>query len=274
MSETNEKKISQKSLRKSWFAWQCWGQICYNYERMMGLGFCHSMSYVLEDLYKDDKEALAQGLTRHMTYYNTENTWGSIVPGVVASLEEERANGMDINDDIISNLKAALMGPIAGVGDTITQSLVKVILLGIGIDLALKGSVLGPIIFIVAFSAYALIVGYLCYFQGYKLGKSSVIKLLQGGMVKRVTEALGALGMLVLGALVSKNIMIGSPLIFNVGELTITIQEILDTIMPKMIPVVIFLAVYKMLVSGKKPTTVMIYMIVGAVILSVFGVLA
>lgn len=268
------KKLSKKALLKSWFAWQSWGQICYNYERMMGLGFCHSMSFILEDLYKDDKEQLAAGLTRQLTYFNTENTWGSMIPGIVASLEEEKANGADISDDTINNLKAALMGPLAGIGDTITQSLVKVILLGIGIDMAMRGSAFGPILFILCFSAYALIVGYTCYFQGYRLGKSSVSKLLQGGMIKRVTEALGALGMLVLGALVAKNIFVTTPIKFSIGKLSIVVQDILNTIMPNMIPVALFIIVYMLLKKGKKPTAVMIYIIIGAVVLSLLGILA
>lgn len=274
MSEKVEKKLSKKTLTKSWWAWQCWGQICYNYERMMGLGFCHSMSYVLEELYGDNKEEIAKGLTRELTYFNTENTWGSMIPGIVASLEEEKANGADVDDETINNLKAALMGPLAGIGDTITQSLVKVVLLGIGIDLALQGSVLGPIIFVLAFSAYALIVGHTCYFQGYKLGRGSVTKLLTGGTIKAVTEALGALGMIVLGALVAKNIGVTTPLVFNFGQLSVTVQTLFDSVMPKLIPLILFLVTYKLLKDGKKPTTVMIYIIVAAVILSLLGILA
>lgn len=85
-----KKKLSKKTLRKTWFAWQSWGQICYNYERMMGLGFAHAMSYVLEELYPNDKDKLAEGLTRELTYYNTENTFGSMIAGIVASLEEKK----------------------------------------------------------------------------------------------------------------------------------------------------------------------------------------
>ena len=47
-----EKKIvlDKKTLRQSWWNWTCWGQICYNFERMMGLGFCHSMIPILKKL--------------------------------------------------------------------------------------------------------------------------------------------------------------------------------------------------------------------------------
>ncbi len=197
------KKLSKKTLRRSWFAWQCWGQICYNYERMMGLGFCHCMIPVLEELYGGDKEAVAAGLKRHLAYFNTENTWGSIIPGITAAMEEERANGAAIDDDMENNLKTALMGPMAGIGDSVTQSLVKVVLLSIAIGLASQGSALGPILLVVLFSIYALGVGYFCYFSGYRFGKNAVTKLLSGGLVKQLTEGLGAMGMMVIGMTVA-----------------------------------------------------------------------
>lgn len=268
------KKLSKKTLRKSWFAWQSWGQICYNYERMMGLGFCHCMVPVLEELYGNDQEAVAAGLKRHLAYFNTENTWGSIIPGITAAMEEERANGAEIDDDMENNLKTALMGPMAGIGDSVTQSLVKVVLLSIAIGLASQGSVLGPILLVVLFSAYALGVGYFCYMSGYKFGKSAVTKLLAGGLVKQLTEGLGAMGMMVLGCLVATVIPLTCPLTFELASGTIEIQPILDTILPKLLPFVSFLITYAAIKKGVKPTRVIVAMFVVAAVFSLLGVLA
>ncbi|MDD5881252.1 PTS system mannose/fructose/sorbose family transporter subunit IID, partial [Stecheria intestinalis] len=269
-----KKTLTQKELNKTWWDWICWGQICYNWERLMGLGFCHTMTTAIQKLYGDNEAEKRAALTRHMEYYNTENTWGAIVPGIVCSLEEERANGGDVDADAIRNLKTALMGPLAGIGDTVTQSLVKVILLGVGIDMAKNGNPLGPILFVVLFSVYAIGVSRFLFFRGYKLGKESVVKLLSGGMVKRVTESLGVVGMAVLGALVAKNIGVVTPLDFHIGEMEIVMQDLLDSIIPKLIPLVIFLIVYRQLKKGKKPTTVMVYMMIASVILSLLGILA
>lgn len=271
--EQTPKKLSKKTLRKTWFAWQSWGQICYNYERMMGLGFAHAMSYVLEDLYPDDKDKLAEGLTRELTYYNTENTFGSMIAGIVASLEEKKANDDSLSGDMINNLKAALMGPVAGIGDTITQSLVKVILLGIGIDMAKNGSALGPILFVVLFCAYALIVGHICFYSGYHLGQASVTSLLKGGKIARVTDSLGALGMMVLGALIPTTITVGTPLKFAVGQVKINLQSILNSIVPDLLPVLLFLGLFYLLRKGQKPVRLMGLIIVAAIVLSLTGIL-
>lgn len=274
---TNKKEtktLTKKELTKTWWTWICWGQICYNWERLMGLGFCHTLSTAIQKLYSNDEKAKKEALTRHMEYYNTENTWGAMIPGIVCSLEEEKANGGEVDGDTISNLKTALMGPLAGIGDTITQSLVKVILLGIGIDLAIQGNALGPIIFVVAFSSYALIVSYICFFQGYKFGKNSVVKLLSGGMVKTVTESLGVVGMIVLGALVVKNINIITPLVFNFGSMGVVLQDVLNSILPSLIPISVFFGTYHFISKGTKATTVMIYIMIVATALSLLGILA
>lgn len=266
--------LSKKDLNKSWWNWVCWGQICYNYERMMGLGFCHSMIPILKGLYGNDKEKLAEGMTRHLTFYNTENTWGAVIPGIVASLEEGRANGQDIDDETIDNLKTGLMGPLAGLGDSITQSLVKVILLSIAIDMALSGSAIGTLIFIVGFSVYALGVSRFVYFQGYKFGKTAIMKLLGNGMIKDITEALGALGMMILGGLIANNIPVKTPLTYSLQGMTSEIQSMLNSIMPNLLPVATFVAVVIMLRKGLKPTRIMVILMIASVVFGLLGILA
>lgn len=266
----SNKTVSKKILNKTWFQWICFGQICYNYERMMGLGFTHAMSYTLEELYKDNKEELSNALSRHLTFYNTENTWGSIILGIVASLEEEKANGKSVDADGISGLKTALMGPMAGIGDSITQALVKVILLALAVDFALQGNPIGVIIFVLGFSAYALIVSKFMFNAGYRLGRNSVVQLLQGEKVKSVTKSLGAIGMMVLGALVANNLNLTTPLNFKIGEVVTQVQPMLDSIFPKLLNVVAFLLVYWLLKKGKKTNTIILIIFAAAIVLSLF----
>jgi len=271
-----DKRISltRKDLLKTWLTWINFAQMTYNYERLQGLGFAHTMVTVLNKFYKGDKEKMSEGLTRHMAFFNTESNWGAMVPGIVTSLEEERANGSEIDTEAISNIKTALMGPLAGIGDTVTQGLVKVILLGIGIDLALKGSVLGPILFVVLFSVYTVGVSYLMFFSGYNLGKNAIVKILSSGIVKNVTEALGAVGMIVLGGLVAKNIGISTKFILKLNGLAVDFQQIFDKILPKMLPLALFGLVYFLLRKKVKPVTIILIIFASGILLSYLKVLA
>lgn len=267
-----EIKLQKKDLVGSWLRWVTFGQTCYNYERMQGLGFCHSMVPIIDRLYTK-KEDKAAALQRHLTYYNTENNWGAAIAGIAASMEEERANGADIDDDAINGIKTSLMGPLAGIGDTITQSLVKTILLSIGCSLAMSGSVLGPILFLVGMSIYTLGLSYNAYFLGYRSGKTSVTKILRSGIVKSVSEALGALGMMVLGAMVAANIGISTPFTITLSNTEVVLQGVLDSILPKMLPLVAFLVTYRLVIKGKKPVTIIIGMFVVGIVGSLLHIL-
>ena len=166
------------------------------------------------------------------------------------------------------------MGPLAGLGDSITQSLVKVILLSIAIDMAVQGSIVGVLIFVLGFSAYALGVSHFVYFQGYKFGKTAIMKILGNGMIKDMTEALGALGMMILGGLIANNIPVKTALTYSLQGMSTEVQGMLDSILPNLLSVATFGVVVYMLRKGWKPTKIMISLMLASVVLGFFGILA
>lgn len=239
---TEKRILTRKDLLKTWWRWISWAQRCYNYERLMGLGFCQAISNVVVKLFPK-KEDQQETLTRHMHFYNTENNWGATILGVTCALEEERAMGHDVDTGIIDNLKTALMGPLAGIGDSITQSIVRVILIGISIDLALQGNSFGPILYVLGFTAYALIVSYTTFFAGYRMGKGAVTKLLTSKMAKNFTGALKIVSMMVIGALAAGNIRVNTIIAGSFGGSEVVLQNVLDSILPKMLPLALLAAV-------------------------------
>ncbi|MCB7430534.1 PTS system mannose/fructose/sorbose family transporter subunit IID, partial [Erysipelatoclostridium ramosum] len=76
----------------------------------------------------------------------------------VAALEENRANGAEIDDGMINGVKVGLMGPLSGIGDSFFQGLMCPIFLSIGISLAADGSIVGPLFYI--FTMFPLIVAF------------------------------------------------------------------------------------------------------------------
>ena len=252
--------LTHKDLLISWLRWICWAQRCYNYERMMGLGFCQAISNVLEKLFPK-KEDLEAALTRHMRFYNTENNWGAMVLGISCALEEERAMGHDVDTSVIDNMKNALMGPLAGIGDSVTQSIVKVILLGIAIDLTTQGNAMGPIIYIVGFTVYCLIVSYTMFFSGYKMGRQAVIKLLSSDMAKSVTGAMKIVSMMVIGALAAGNIRVTTLIQGTFGKSPVVLQKVLDSILPKMLPLLLLCLVMYWLKGRQKSAVYVLVML-------------
>lgn len=254
-------RLTKWDLIKSFLCWHSFAQTCYNYERLQALGFAHSMIPILKRLYTR-KEDIAAGLKRHMLFFNTETNFGSIIPGIMAALEEQRANGSELSDEAINSLKTGLMGPLAGVGDTVTQGLVKTILLAICVDLAAQGSVLGPILFFVAFTAFTFGTGYLMYMQGYRLGRDALTKALSGDKVNRWTEGLTVLGLTVLGALAATRIPVATGITFSMGKTTVQLQGILDKIMPGMLALLTLFLVWHFLRKGKSVLWILLCMFI------------
>ena len=89
----------------------------WNMERMQALGFCFGMVPIIKKLYEGEERK--QAIKRHLEFYNTQPFVTAPIIGVVAAMEEQKANGKDIQDGVINGIKVGMMGPLAGVGDPI-----------------------------------------------------------------------------------------------------------------------------------------------------------
>ena len=263
----NKKKLTKKDLNKCWWIWELTSEMCLSYERLMSLGFCHAMVPIMKKLYGDDKEELSKGLTRHMSFFNTENQFGALIPGMLASIEEERANGAPYSDEMIDSLKVGLMGPLAGIGDTVTQGLVKTILLAICVDMGLKGNIVAPLIFFVLYTAYILGMGRFMFNTGYRLGRNAFSSVKDSNLIRKLTDCMSVLGMTVAGCMISNYVGIETGLAFNFGETQVVLQDILNEIMPGLLSVAGVFILYGL---TKKNVSV-IKIIVGIAIVGILG---
>ena len=184
----------------------CWRstflQGSWNYERMQNGGWAYAMIPAIKKLYTT-KEDRAAALERHLEFFNTHPYVASPVVGVTLALEEERANGMPIDDVTIQGVKVGMMGPLAGIGDPVFWFTVRPILGALGASLALSGNILGPIIFFLAWNIIR--VGFMWYTQefGYKAG-SRISDDLTGTLLQDITKGASILGMFILGSLVNR----------------------------------------------------------------------
>ena len=174
----------------------------WNYERMQNGGWAFSMIPAIKKLYKT-KEEQTDALKRHLEFFNTHPYIASPILGVTLALEEERANGSEIDDVAIQGVKVGMMGPLAGVGDPVFWFTLRPMLGALGASLAMGGSILGPIIFFVAWNLIRW--GFMWYTQefGYRAG-SKITDDLSGGLLQDVTKGASILGMFVLAALVER----------------------------------------------------------------------
>lgn len=199
----------------------CWRhqflQGSWNYERMQNGGWCYSIIPAIKKLYKTEEDR-ATALKRHLEFYNTHPYVSAPVMGVTLALEEERANGMPVDDQTVQGVKVGMMGPLAGVGDPVFWFTVRPILGALGASLALSGSIVGPLLFFVVWNIIRI--AFLWYTQefGYKVG-TSIAKDMSGGLLGKVTEGASILGMFIIGALVQRWVSISfTPVVSQVTQ--------------------------------------------------------
>lgn len=189
----------------------------WNYERMQNGGWCYSIIPAIKKLYKTEEDRAA-ALKRHLEFYNTHPYVSAPVMGVTLALEEERANGMPVDDQTVQGVKVGMMGPLAGVGDPVFWFTVRPILGALGASLALSGSIVGPLLFFVVWNIIRI--AFLWYTQefGYKVG-TSIAKDMSGGLLGKVTEGASILGMFIIGALVQRWVSISfTPVVSQVTQ--------------------------------------------------------
>jgi D-glucosaminate-specific PTS system IID component len=234
-----EKTLDRSDLNKAWWIWTFFNLSAFSMERMQAPAFVYMMSPVMKRLYGDNPEEIKSALKRHMVFFNTEPQTGVIAHGVTVALEQQRANGAAINDEMINAVKAGIMGPMAGIGDSMIPGTLIPILLAIGMSLSqTDGSPLGPIFYIVSYTVIILALSYYLFMFGYRYGMTSMRELAEGGF-RRITASFAVLGLIVAGAIGASIISLTTPLTYTSGKLTISVQSTLNTIFPQLLPLLL-----------------------------------
>ncbi|MCY9807127.1 PTS mannose transporter subunit IID [Lentilactobacillus senioris] len=218
-------------------------QASWNYERMQNLGFEYIMAPAIKRLYPNKDDRIA-AMKRHMEFFNTHPYMQPAITGVVLAMEEQRANGADIDDAAITSVKVGMMGPLAGVGDPVWWGTVRPVLGSFAASLALSGSgLLGPIIFFVVWNLLRLIFFWQTQQLGYRQG-TNITSSLGGGLLQKVTEGASILGMFIMGVLVPRWTNMNFPMVISKittdGKTKVTtLQDVFDQILPGLMPLLL-----------------------------------
>lgn len=278
VAEEKQTLVSKKDLVKAWRRWTTAVEVPVSFDRMQALAFGYSMNGVMRKIYKDKPEELKDAMKRHTSMFNTNCDWGSIIHGITISLEEQRALGHEdeITPEMIQSLKIGLMGPLAGIGDSVDQGIVATIPLAIFVPMAQQGSVLAAFIPGLIYIAWSYFWSWTLFNKGYTLGKNSVLEILHSGAIKKVIDIASIVGLFMIGCLSASYVKVSTILEFASGAdgATTTVQSILDGILPNMLPFVVVMSMYLYITKrGPKFIRLMVYTMVIAVVLTFFHII-
>ena len=236
--------LDKKTLNK--MVWRSLNlQGSFNYERMQANGWLYGILPGLLAIHGEDTEDLKTSMAHNLEFFNTHPFLVTFVMGIVMSMEQQKADVATIRA-----VRVAAMGPLGGIGDAIFWFTLVPIAAGIGSNMAIQGSIAGPIVFLALFNNVQFAVRFFLMHWSYKLGTSAIEALTANA--KEFTRAASMLGVFVVGALTSNY---GGTTIVPVLENGTTVQSILDGVLPKMIPMALTLGCY-FLMKGKGWTPV------------------
>ena len=282
------KKVSKKSLNSSFWRWFYGNLTCFSHEHMQTFGYMWSMLPIIQELY-ETKDEQAEKLQTYYPFFNTEPQIGSIVVGITAGLEEARANGAEeIDDEMINGIRAGLMGPLAGIGDSLIVGTYIPVLLGIALGLAEGGSIIGPLFYIVVWNVTSIFFQKWIYNKGYELGGSAV-EVIVGEQATALRESVIVMGQVIVGAMAGTWVSIttsvqlttsiqnktemvikGSKVIEKVTgtqEVPVLLQEKLDGAFPGVLTLLFVLGCWWLMAKkAVSPIKIMLLMVVVAIV--------
>ncbi len=270
--DNNERLLALKSdkkfIRRTYWHLMYEIAVCFTMERMLGCSMTLMMIDVGKDLYPDDPAKRQELAEHHALFFNTQQTFGTIIWGIALGMEIERARTNEVPDDMIQSIKTALGGPLAGMGDTVWQTLFVPILLSISIGLSEGGSVMGPIFAVVVYVVVNWAISYYLFGLGLRLGVDGADMLVSGGIMDRVISACETMGIIVVGAVVGSNSRLSTALVFNINGVVVDLQaDVFDAIYVGIVPLIgCAITYYFIKVRKATATQIMIGMLVVAVI--------
>lgn len=254
--KNNHAKLTKQDINKVYFRNLFALQFGWNYEKMQGLGYTYVIMPALKRLYGDDPEKMKKMLKSHLSYFNTTPAMSHLIVGADMALEEEL--GTD-SEEVVVSIKTGLMGPFAGVGDTLFIAIYRAIVFSISAYIALEGNPIGLIIPLIACLGI-LWARYKFTYIGYNSGRKLALGF--ADTIAPITEAASILGLTVVGALIPSVIKYSTDLQFTMGEVTFKVQDMLDKILPCLLPLGIVLLSYWLLGKKKIDSTKLIFILI------------
>lgn len=267
ISETPKPKLTDKDLTRLGLR-STFLQASFNYERMQAGGWTWAIAPLLEKIHGKKTKALKESLKDNLEFLNTTPVTVGFLMGMVLSLEENGEQRSTIN-----NIKRALFGPLAGIGDAIFWFTVLPIVAGVTGSMAVNGNIVGPILFFLAYVG-VFFSRILWTKMGYKLGQVGLTKI--KAKSESISHAATILGVTVIGALIASYVNINVLLTVPISDgHALSLQaDFFDKILPNILPLgYTFFMFFLLKKRNMKPTSLIFITFVSAIILSALGIL-
>lgn len=243
----------------------------FNMTKMEANGFTMTMSPAIESIYGDDIEGKKAAYARHQAFFNTHAVAFDFIAGLCYAMERDCKDGK-VPGETIDAIKASLMGPTAGMFDSIFFNCLRVIGAGIAIGLCSQGNILGTLIFILFYGVSQSVLKYILLKLGYTLGTSFIDMVFNSGLMSIATRSASILGLIMVGSMTATTVGVPLNWVINIGETSVVVLDLFEAIYPGILSLALVLLMMGLIKKGKRPTVLIIGLLVVALLGALVGI--
>lgn len=206
-------------------------------------------------------------------FFNTNAVLFPLHTGITLAMEKKRIEtDGELSSDAISSMNAALQGPTAAIGDSLVFNCYRIIIAGIAIELSAGGNVVGPLFFLLFYGVGQIVMKWYALRAGYKYGNKIIDMAFKEGIIPLLTQSASILGGVMVGAILASRIKLTIALVPNIFGATINIQNLLDSLMPGLLSLVIWYLAFRSLQKGWSPVKLIFVIIALCIIAALLGI--
>lgn len=269
--DKKQKKLVRKVFWRSMFL-----MFCTSYTKQQGTTYGWTMIPFLEDIYGKETPEFYEAMSRHQDFFNTATGMSPFIFALTISMEEERKAALDRGEEFdaasIEAVKVSLMGPFAGIGDSIYTGALRIIATGVALGFCQQGSILGPLLFLFVFNVPNVLIRWFGGVYGYKLGNTFVADAMKSGTLAAFTKGFQVLGLVMVGAMTAQFVNFKTSFVTNFGSNTFNLQSVFDQILPGLLPLSLTMICFAYLRKKNKPVTALLAIFIAAVVFTLTGI--
>lgn len=266
-------KNTEKKFYRKLFWRQNWLMFCTSYTKQQAVTYSWVLEPFLKKIYGTDTPEFYSAMLRHQTFFNTTPMMAPFIMSLNLSMERENKDNKGKFDvSSITAIKSALMGPFAGLGDSVQQGALRIIATGIAIGFCKKGMWLGPLLFLLIFNIPNMLIRWYGAKFGYRLGQGFVTKAMENGIFKTITKAVSVLGLMMIGAMSAQYVSFTTTFQMKTAGQVFKLQSVLDQILPGLLPLTLVLCCFWYLRKKNRPARLLVAIVIIALILTFLGI--
>lgn len=268
---TQELTASEKATLNKMFVLSHSVFLGFNMTTMEANGFTVTMSPAIEEIYADDSEGKREAYRRHQSFFNTHAVAFNFIAGLVYALERDLKAGK-VTPGVIDAAKVSLMGPTAGMFDSLFFNCLRVIGAGVAMGLCAQGNALGVLAFILIYGVSQSVLKFILLRLGYTLGISAIDAVFESGLMQVAAKAASILGLIMVGAMTATTVNVPLAWTLGSGDTAVVIGDLLDGIYPGILSIAIVMVCMWLTKKGVRPLQIILGIIAIALLGAFLGV--